>query len=281
MSVRKHLMLDTSIIVGVAVAWLIVIFGYQWLTEPPLQKVDAGKINETVVVLHVEKLDTKDQRLVVKVLLKPNESIMDKRLHRLTADTAVRFSSQDDLGELQYSSGMAPQPFDANIDARGDVLHWPFDHYVTDPIQAEWLVGAGESAHYETARLEVDGMVDGFDISLERVRDNDPNPDAVIIKLKRASGPLLFDLGICLVLITLPALALFVAIQMVTRRRPFLPPFGTWYAAMLFAVVPLRNFLPGNPPMGAWVDQGLVIWVLLGLATAMVTYIVAWYRDRA
>jgi hypothetical protein len=68
---------------------------------------------------------------------------------------------------------------------------------------------------------------------------------------------------------------------MVTRRRPFLPPFGTCYAAMLFVVMPLRNFLPGSPPTGAWIDQTIVIWVLLGLAVAMVIYIVAWYRDRA
>jgi hypothetical protein len=66
-----------------------------------------------------------------------------------------------------------------------------------------------------------------------------------------------------------------------TADRPFLPPFGTWYAAMLFAVVPLRNFLPDSPPTGAWIDQTMVIWVLLGLAVAMVIYIVAWYRDRA
>jgi uncharacterized protein DUF4436 len=75
--------------------------------------------------------------------------------------------------------------------------------------------------------------------------------------------------------------ALFAAIQMVTRRRPFFPPFGTCYAAMLFAVVPLRNFLPGSPPTGAWIDQTIVIWVLLGPAVAMMIYIVAWYRDRA
>jgi hypothetical protein len=73
-------------------------------------------------------------------------------------------------------------------------------------------------------------------------------------------------------------LALFVAIQMLTGRRAFLPPFSTWYAAMLFAVVPLRNILPGSPPAGAWIDQAVVIWVLIALAGALVLYIAAWYR---
>ncbi|MCV6975523.1 DUF4436 domain-containing protein [Mycobacterium bourgelatii] len=283
MTVRQHLVLDTSIIIGVAVAWIVLILSYTWLAQPPLPKVNAGTTDDTLVVIHVEKLDTKDQRLGVKVLLKPDASILDPRLHRLTADTAVRFVSQSDLGELEYERGKAPHPVEATIDARGDALHWPFDTYTTDPIQAEWLAGAGDSAHYENARVEVDGVVDGFDIFLDRVGEDDPNshrPDAVVITLKRANGPLFFDIGICLVLLTLPALALFVAIQMVTQRRAFVPPFGTWYAAMLFAVVPLRNFLPGSPPTGAWIDQALVIWVLLGLAAAMVIYIVAWYRDK-
>jgi len=48
---------------------------------------------------------------------------------------------------------------------------------------------------------------------------------------------------------------------------------------MLFAVVPLRNFLPGAPPTGAWVDQAIVLWVLIGLASAMAIYMVAWHRD--
>lgn len=282
MSVRQHLVLDTCIIAGVAVLWLVLILSYRWFTQPPLPKVDPHTTDETVVVLHLQDLDTKEQRLGVKVLFKPDATILNQNLHRLTADTAVRFPSQEDLGELQYPKDKAPEPFDATMDARGDPLHWPFDTYSTDPIRVQWLAGAGDSLHYENARVEVDGVVDGFAISLERVGDGGPDdpPDEVIIKLSRATGPLFFDIGICLVLITLPALALFVAIQMVTRRRPFLPPFGTWYAAMLFAVVPLRNFLPGSPPTGAWIDQGLVIWVLLGLASAMVIYIVAWYRDR-
>ena len=48
---------------------------------------------------------------------------------------------------------------------------------------------------------------------------------------------------------------------------------------MLFAVVPLRNLLPGAPPAGAWIDQAVVLWLLTALAAAMVLYIVAWRRQ--
>jgi hypothetical protein len=100
----------------------------------------------------------------------------------------------------------------------------------------------------------------------------------VVITLRRAKGPLIFDLGICLVLISLPTLALLVAIPMALGRRKFLAPFATWYAANLFAIVPLRNILPGAPPPGSWIDQAIVQWVLIALVTAMSLYIFAWVR---
>jgi len=109
--------------------------------------------------------------------------------------------------------------------------------------------------------------LDGWDVSVHRVHDPAALPTQrgsdngnVVITLKRAKGPLIFDLGICLVLIALPTLALLVAVPMVLGRRKFLPPFATWYAANLFAIVPLRNILPGAPPAGSWIDQAIVQW---------------------
>lgn len=87
-----------------------------------------------------------------------------------------------------------------------------------------------------------------------------------------------FAIVILGVLIAIASLALFVAIQTTQDRRPFQPPMTTWYAAMLFAVVPLRNALPGSPPFGSWVDITVVIWVLVALAISMVLYIGCWWR---
>jgi hypothetical protein len=47
---------------------------------------------------------------------------------------------------------------------------------------------------------------------------------------------------------------------------------------MLFAVVPLRNALPGSPPFGGWIDMTLVLWVLVVLVISMLLYIMCWWR---
>jgi len=245
---RRHLILDVSIITGVVVVYVLSLLGYHYLaTAPgPLPAPELGTADGTVVLVRLEQLHPVEHRLDVKVLVMPDDSTVDKRLNVLTTDTSVRLFPHNDLGDLQYPVGKSPAQVATNIEAHGDPGDWPF-----------------------VARVGRDA---------EDTERPDNRPDDVVVTLQRAKGPLVFDLGICLVLITLPTLALFVAIQMLTGRRQFLPPFSTWYAAMLFAVVPLRNILPGTPPAGAWIDQAVVIWVLIALAAALVLYIAAWYR---
>jgi hypothetical protein len=283
---RRHLVLDVSIIVGVAVVYVLSLLGYHWLASAPgpLPDPDVSTTDNTVALVRLEKLDTIAKRLDVKVEVLPDDSMVDHRLNVLTTDTSVRFLPHNDLGDLQYPAGKSPARVTTTLEAHGDPGDWPFDAYRTDTIQADVLVGTNDNRQYKPARVEVTGELEGWDISVRRVgRDSSDagRPDNVVVTVKRAKGPLVFDLGICLVLITLPTLALFVAIQMLTGRRQFLPPFSTWYAAMLFAVVPLRNILPGAPPAGSWIDQAVVIWVLIALATALVLYIAAWYRHSS
>jgi Domain of unknown function (DUF4436) len=217
----------------------------------------------------------------VNVLVTPQDSLIEQNSGVLTADAAVRLYPETDLGDLQYPKGKAPAQVATTIVAHGDPGNWPFDTYTTDEISG--LVFTGGYHDKVWARIEVTGSLDGWDVNVRRVHDaedtENPNSlDNVIITLHRSKGPLIFDLGICLILIALPVLALWVAIPMVLGRTSFLPPFGTWYAAMLFAVIPLRNFLPGNPPPGSWIDQAVVLWVLIGMVVAMSLFILAWWR---
>ncbi|MGD1205915.1 DUF4436 domain-containing protein [Mycobacterium seoulense] len=274
--------------VGIVVAFLIVyglsLFGVHMLAKSagPLKPPDLNATNDTVVLVRLEKLDTVANRLTVKVLVIPEDSMFDKRLDVLKTDTAVRMDPPNDLGDLQYPAGKSPAQVATTIEAHGDPNNWPFDSYRTDTMSAEVLVGQGDARQYVPARLEVTGALDGWDVSVQRVGEasqESERPDNVIITLRRAKGPLIFDLGICLVLFALPTLAFAVAIQIALGRRKFVPPFVTWFAAMLFAVIPIRNFLPGSPPPGAWIDQALVIWVLIALVGAMGLYMVTWYRQ--
>jgi hypothetical protein len=272
---------------GILVAFVLVyglsLFGVHLLfnASGPVKPPDLNSTDDTVVLVRLEKLDTVANRLTVKVLVIPQDKMFDKRLDVLTTDTAVRMDPPNDLGDLQYPAGKSPAQVATTIEAHGNPNNWPFDSYSTDTMSADVLVGQGDARQYVPARVEVTGQLDGWDVSVRRVGEasqESDRGDSVIVTLHRAKGTLIFDAGICLVLFALPALALTIAILMLTGKRNFLPPFVTWFAAVLFAVIPIRNFLPGSPPAGAWIDQALVLWVLIALVVAMVIFFVTWYR---
>ncbi|MGN6336460.1 DUF4436 domain-containing protein [Mycobacterium sp.] len=282
--------IGVCILAAVIIVYVLSLFGVHLLqrSEGPLPPLDLsqGGGDATIVQLRLEELKPVANRLSVEVLAYPGVSQYDNRFDVLANDVAVRLYPTSDLGDLQYPKGKAPAQLSTTIEAHGDPGNWPFDSYQTEPIAADAFVGAGDNRRKVPARVEVTGALDGWQVSVNRVHDPSALPTSratdngnVVITLKRAKGPLIFDLGICLVLISLPTLALLVAIPMALGRRKFLPPFATWYAANLFAIVPLRNILPGAPPPGSWIDQAIVQWVLIALVTAMSLYIVAWIRQ--
>jgi hypothetical protein len=287
---RPRIAIGVGILVVIVTTYVLSLFGVHYLQRsagplPPLDLSQGGG-DVTIVQLRPEELKPVANRLSVNVLVYPPESLYDRRFNVLATDVAVRLYPTSDLGDLQFPKGKAPAQLSTNIEARGDPGNWPFDSYSTEPISADAFVGSGDNRKKVPARVEVTGSLDGWDITANRFRDpNAPytshaaDNGNMIITLHRAKGPLVFDLGICLVLVSLPTLALLVAVLMLTGKRKFVPPFGTWFAAMLFAVVPIRLFLPGSPPVGAWIDQAIVQWVLIALVTAMSLYIVAWIRQ--
>jgi hypothetical protein len=283
----RRVAIGVGILLAVVGVYALSLVGVHLLAKsgPRLPAVDLSKYQkeDTVVQLRVEELKTVANRLSVNVLVYPQESLIDQNSRVLTAEAAVRLYPETDLGDLQYPKGKAPAQVATTIEAHGDPGNWPFDTYTTDEISG--LVFTAGYHDKVWARIEVTGSLDGWDVNVTRVHDaedteNPSSLDNVIITLHRSKGPLIFDLGICLILISLPVLALWVAIPMVLGQTSFLPPFGTWYAAMLFAIMPLRNFLPGSPPPGSWVDQAIVLWVLIGLVVAMALFILAWARQR-
>lgn len=277
-----------GIVVAVIVIYVLSLIAVHLLAQsaPALPSVDLSKVEaeDSVVQVRMEKLDTVANRLTVNVLVYPKDSLYDKNFGVLTTDAAVRLYPENDLGDLQYPVGKAPAQVSTTIQAQGDPGNWPFDTYKTEVIAADVFTGSGQSREKVAARVEATGKLDGWDATATRVHDPaDSNPDAldnVTITLHRARGPLIFDIGICLVLIALPVLALWVAIPVALGRTSFLPPMTTWYGAMLFAIVPLRSILPGSPPYGSWIDQAVVLWVLIGLVVAMALFLLGWWRQR-
>jgi hypothetical protein len=247
------------------------------------------------VALDLVSIDTVGRQITLRVSLFP-----EGRYHDQDDDTfavPLRVVSRS-LKESQSFSVDAGQPvggsfeFDLPVDGQSEI--YPFDRYryaYNDPQQPKATVPAPlirieEIQDDDEAALPV--AVGGTAIEpvglagwTERWKViGDASTLYVELNISR-SGAVLGAVGaIVFLMIAMACLAATVAWSTATGRRPVEPTFAGWFAAMLFALIPLQSFLPGVPPVGAWIDVCIFLWVEIVLLASMGVFILSWFRYR-
>ena len=229
----------------------------------------------TTVIVDVEDMQSDNSLLVANNTVSPGPQLLDPVTHSLKEDLSLVVTSAVSASKRTWSKGTAPDVFRVSLTLTGDVADWPFDRYHSGPITIHLLSGAAQEPVSATVVM-VDRLL-GWKIDVAHVNKTDAlGPYRV--DLYRSPSTVSFGVVILGVLIALAGVALFVAVQTARDRRKFQPPMTTWYAAMLFAVMPLRNALPDSPPFGSWIDVTIVLWVVVVLVISMVVYISCWWR---
>jgi hypothetical protein len=232
----------------------------------------------TTVTLDAVSISNNYRVLVGDLIIKPGPALVDPATDSLKQDLTVAVTSATTPVRRTYSRGMLPGVFPVPLTLAHDVDRWPFDSYDTGPITVELFTGPGQMP--ERADLTfVDGLT-GWKVHVARVNNaNTSSPYKV--ELQRSPSTMLFAIVILCIFVAIATVGLFVAIQTIRDPRRFQAPMTTWYAAMLFAVVPLRNALPGSPAFGSWIDLTIVLWVMVALVISMLLYIAAWVRSTS
>jgi hypothetical protein len=240
----------------------------------PHQITEGGPASDgTTVTLDIEELQSVKGTLGGNVTVAPGPELLDPLTHNLKDDLSIAVTSAVTPTKRTWSKGMVPGVFPVTLTISGDPSAWPFDRYSSGPITVELYRGASQVP--ERASLTFFDRIPGWLVDVPGAR-NAGAPYQV--ELQRSPSTAAFAAVIVAVLISLAGAALFVAVQTSRGLRKFQPPMTTWYAAMLFAVVPLRNALPDSPPIGFWIDVTVVLWVIVVLVASMLLYISCWWR---
>lgn len=229
--------------------------------------------DRTTVTMNVEEVQSNYSVLVANLSISPGSALLDPQTRHLREDLGLRVRSAATPVRRSWAKGELPGIFPVSLTLAGEINEWPFDQYDTGPIEVDVLRGDSEDA-VERVPVKIVNHLAGWEFDSNGVDGLGPYR----LDLRRSLSAGAFGLVILAVLIAIAGVGLFVAVQTVRDRRKFQPPMTTWYAAMLFAVVPLRNALPGSPPFGGWIDITIVLWVLVVLVTSMLLYIACWWR---
>jgi Domain of unknown function (DUF4436) len=232
-------------------------------------------ISKTTVTVDVKNIESNYSVLDANIAVSPGPALLDPVTHGLKEDLSVAVTSVATPTKRTWSKGMLPGIFPVPLTLAGEVEHWPFDRYHTGPITVELFIGATPVP--ERATVTFVDRLPGWKVDVTVPGQGDWFAPYEV-RLRRSLGTATFAIVILAVLVAIAGQALFVALQTLRDQRKFEAPMTAWYAAMLFAVVPLRNALPGSPPFGIWIDITIVLWVIVVLVISMLLYIASWWR---
>jgi hypothetical protein len=169
----------------------------------------------------------------------------------------------------------------------GAIENWPFDRYVGELAVFAFTTFDGEKQAVPVT-LHWAGYISGWDFRVVEDYSQDLGElklpsgatplGAIVIDAKRSGSTFAFGFLLLGVMVVIPVLVLFVAIRAFSGRRKVEATLMSWMGAMLFATIPLRAFLPGSPPIGAWIDFLIVLWVIVALVAGLAIYVMAWNR---
>lgn len=232
--------------------------------------------NGALVYLDVDAVSGETFSFQTRVAVYPGADLLTAD-GDLREDLTVDVSPAASADSLTFARGTRVGSQPVSLYADGDIRQWPFDAYETSDVQVQAFTGTGAARVSVPVQVVVTDSVTSWAV---HARASESGPaQALDIHVARTGPTIGFAIAMCAVLIILPVCTLFVSIQTLRGRKQFLPPIVTWFAVMLFSVLPIRNLFPGSPPIGSWVDYTVVLWVVMGLATALALYVTAWWRQ--
>jgi hypothetical protein len=197
-------------------------------------------------------------------------------------------------GFLLLDKGTIPGTFQRTIRIPGSVRNYPFDDYRTTLV-----VAAAENQNGSWQPLTVVGGftrddLTGWGISSAPAEAGEgalvdadsgqvfaagPGALSLDVVLTRSMPTKSVSIVTLVLMAAIGILALVAVRAVATRRRKQEMTMTSWFAALIFALLPLRLGLPGAPPLGSWIDVLVYFWVLIAVMIGLVWWILVWLRS--
>jgi Domain of unknown function (DUF4436) len=226
--------------------------------EPPADAVS--------VVLRPTAVDGQKQLIVAELLVFPGSDLTQAAA--LRQDIQVTVSPTIEGGTVVFPAGSVPSPQQIALPAPGVIEKYPFDAY---ELQSSVKVATGDTSAGTPDLTPVEAQYSVFFNTPGW--SFDPTTEAAGYGLKDRGGgivkrsPPTVIIGVIFILLILAFGLMAAGIEVAVLRGRYRPEISTasWLTAALFALISLRNGLPGSPPLGSWMDILVYFWVIAGV----------------
>lgn len=268
----------------IGTAYFLLLAGYHQESQKtvlhflPLQP---GRVDFVRVTANIASLDPVKGELLLRMQFEPQGKLLDKDDVLINAVT-VYTNSAAGKSEITFKKGESMQPLDVNMSLQGDSSQFPWDRYTG----LLWICIAsqkkinGKSPSWSAVPFSLDLKpgITGFKIETNEVKQKDRgfSTAEIAFTVERSRSSFGFTVFI-MVLIGLLTMAAFLAgfAVIVGGRKIEMSMLG-WLAGMLFALLPLRNAMPGAPPIGCLADYMSFFWAEAIIAAVLIAVALTW-----
>ncbi len=285
-------------VVAFVLIYLLAAFAYASSSRSDVAQLLPPVEHGANVMIDIVSIDPAAETVVVRIKLEPIGQEWQSKTELFGFSRPIRMYVPEQVTGTNVYDFKPDQPVgtvDAVVHMNGNSATYPLDRYsyeLHDQPLRLIVVGATDTPGKESVPVPL-GMTTPPD-NLQNWRASwvfskmfvlegaDTGKDGGILaadlEMSRAWLTLAFAFVVFGLMLTMAALAIMVAFSVAYRRRKVEATMASWLGAMLFALIPLRAFLPGAPPLGAWMDVLVFFWVELALLAAMAIFIGSWLR---
>lgn len=212
---------------------------------------DFDNPNRVEVTAWINRVDASTQALSLTLLqVRPYGTLAAPDSSNFADDAAMLTNAVGNWKTTIQAGDSAPDA-EQRIQLNGAFTDYPFDHYLTD---LEVHVTRADGTELPVA-LTLYNSDPFFQISPTAARA--PNGGTVVnLDIRRSAPTLVFAVFVMVLMLGLAGAAAVAGYYVLHWRRGLIFPACSMMAAILFALIPLRNAVPGAPPIGSIIDFG-------------------------
>lgn len=273
-SLRRRFVI-TGVIVVLAIAASVI--GYHVSRNSTVQESFFGDFDNPdriEVTAWITAVDPTAQTLAMTITnIRPVGAIADKD-GNFAADATVIVNS---IGDWRFPIAAGDSASDDNLRMGmfGPVTDYPFDRY---DGSIELHVVRDDATELPTALTVLNS--DPFFL-IDTTEAEPPNGGTLInLSIKRSAPTMVFAIAIMLLMLGLAAAAVVAAYYVLHWKRGLDLAACSLMAGMLFALIPLRNAVPGDAPIGSIIDFGSFFIAEAIIAISLIATVILGYRHQ-
>lgn len=259
LSARTRKIIGLTLTVVLAIAYVLVLNSYQASFDSKFTPPTPEPFGVALVFVP-SQMDADARTISGDLLVFLAPQLKDSE-DKAKIDIAVEVLPSLTDASLTIAKGQVASPTPMSLPAPGVVQRYPLDTYdLSFVARAESLGADGTAGNNLSTDASVFFAVPGWSYEPGTQAAASSSVSVAGTVLRAGSTKMVAALMLVL-MVALAVIAVMVVQSSAAGRMRLELAVASWITAMLFALLPIRGFLPGDPPVGSWIDMLVFFWV--------------------